>query len=217
MHFVRPELVNEFVIELSVKDQAKEVLESLGFELVRKLHGFERLYLAKLPENSLKNASKIIRRIKRSAEIVLIEQQEKLIRTKRDFVTWNDPKYPDMWYLNRASLKDGNEVDLNVQEAWQLGYSGKGVVVTIMDDGLDHTHPDLAANYAEEASCDVNNGDRDPMPNTTNPDNKCPFAMGDSIHFTNRTGGDILEINPSDNANFAIEHFLSSYNVNEGI
>ncbi|VDL59765.1 unnamed protein product [Hymenolepis diminuta] len=172
MHFVRPELVNEFVIELAVEDQAKEVLESMGFELVRKLHGFERSYLAKLPENSLKNAPKIIHRIKRSAEIVLIEQQEKLIRTKRDFVTWNDPKYPDMWYLNRASLKDGNEVDLNVQEAWQLGYSGKGVVVTIMDDGLDHTHPDLAANYAEEASCDVNNGDRDPMPNTTNPDNK---------------------------------------------
>lgn len=40
------------------------------------------------------------------------------------------------------------QVDLNVQEAWQLGFSGKGVVVTIMDDGLDHTHPDLAANYA---------------------------------------------------------------------
>lgn len=50
-------------------------------------------------------------------------------------------------FQNRASNKDSDEVDLNVQEAWQLGYSGKGVVVTIMDDGLDHTHPDLSANY----------------------------------------------------------------------
>lgn len=49
-------------------------------------------------------------------------------------------------------MKGDGEVDLNVQEAWQLGYSGKGVVVTIMDDGLDHTHPDLAANYVISSS-----------------------------------------------------------------
>ncbi|KAM7536952.1 hypothetical protein Aperf_G00000071939 [Anoplocephala perfoliata] len=172
MHFVRPELVNEFVIEIASTDNAKETIESLGFELIRKLYGYERLYLARLPEKYLDNVSEHIVRVKRSSEIVRIEQQEKLIRTKRDIVTWNDPKYPDMWYLNRAALKGDGEVDLNVQEAWQLGYSGKSVVVTIMDDGLDHTHPDLAANYAEQASCDVNNGDRDPMPNITNPDNK---------------------------------------------
>lgn len=38
-------------------------------------------------------------RVKRGLEIIRIEQQEKLIRTKRDLVTWNDPKYPEMWYL----------------------------------------------------------------------------------------------------------------------
>lgn len=36
---------------------------------------------------------------------------------------------------------------MNVQEAWQLGFSGKSVVVTIMDDGIDYTHPDLYINY----------------------------------------------------------------------
>ncbi|KAM7537682.1 hypothetical protein Aperf_G00000068365 [Anoplocephala perfoliata] len=153
MHFVRPELVNEFVIETASADNAKETVESLGFELIRKLYGYERLYLARLPGKNLW----II-----NSEIVRIEQQEKFIRTKRDIVTWNDPKYPDMWYLNRAALKGDGEVDLNAQEAWQLGYSGKGVVVTIMD----HTHPDLSPSY------DVNDGDRDPMPNITNPDNK---------------------------------------------
>ncbi|KAL5110679.1 Proprotein convertase subtilisin/kexin type 5 [Taenia crassiceps] len=136
------------------------------------IHGYAYTYLAKLPPTSFENATKHLSRIKRSAEVVLIEQQKQLVRTKRDLVTWNDLKYPDMWYLNRASTKDSDEIDLNVQEAWQLGYSGKGVVVTIMDDGLDHTHPDLSANYAEQASWDVNNGDRDPMPNITNPDNK---------------------------------------------
>ena len=45
-----------------------------------------------------------------------------------------------------------------------LGYSGKGVVVTIVDDGIEHTHPDLAENYDKEASIDLNDNDDDPFP-----------------------------------------------------
>lgn len=29
----------------------------------------------------------------------------------------------------------------------QRGYTGKGVVVTILDDGIQPNHPDLATNY----------------------------------------------------------------------
>lgn len=34
-----------------------------------------------------------------------------------------------------------------MKEAWDLGYTGRGVVVTILDDGLERTHPDIAPNY----------------------------------------------------------------------
>ena len=36
---------------------------------------------------------------------------------------------------------------MNVLGAWQEGISGNGVVVTILDDGLEKNHPDLVANY----------------------------------------------------------------------
>lgn len=36
---------------------------------------------------------------------------------------------------------------MNVAGAWALGYTGKGVVVTILDDGIQLNHPDLIANY----------------------------------------------------------------------
>ncbi|GLH10076.1 Furin-like protease 1, isoforms 1/1-X/2 [Gryllus bimaculatus] len=64
-----------------------------------------------------------------------------------------------MWYLNR-----GHGLDMNVQPAWQQGVSGRGVVVTILDDGLEKDHPDLYRNYDPQASYDVNNHDEDPMP-----------------------------------------------------
>ena len=36
---------------------------------------------------------------------------------------------------------------MNVGPAWQKGYTGKGVVVSILDDGIQTNHPDLAQNY----------------------------------------------------------------------
>ena len=38
-------------------------------------------------------------------------------------------------------------VDMNVVSAWQLGYTGRGIVVTILDDGIEHNHTDLQLNY----------------------------------------------------------------------
>lgn len=37
--------------------------------------------------------------------------------------------------------------DMNVEGAWALGYTGKGVVVSILDDGIQPNHPDLVKNY----------------------------------------------------------------------
>ena len=36
---------------------------------------------------------------------------------------------------------------MNVIPAWRKGYTGRGVVVSILDDGIQTNHPDLAQNY----------------------------------------------------------------------
>ena len=36
---------------------------------------------------------------------------------------------------------------MNVIGAWKRGYTGKNVVVTILDDGIERDHPDLERNY----------------------------------------------------------------------
>jgi subtilisin family serine protease len=40
---------------------------------------------------------------------------------------------------------------MNVIPAWRKGYSGKGVVVSILDDGIQTNHPDLAQNYVSNS------------------------------------------------------------------
>ncbi|XP_071952066.1 proprotein convertase subtilisin/kexin type 4-like [Antedon mediterranea] len=96
------------------------------------------------------------------------EQQTLKSRTKRgglpgiepdSKLTFIDPDWRATWYLNR-----GNHRDMNVIPAWEQGYTGRGVVVSILDDGLEKNHPDLETNYDSKASYDVNDHDNDPQP-----------------------------------------------------
>ncbi|KDR13521.1 hypothetical protein L798_11434, partial [Zootermopsis nevadensis] len=104
----------------------------------------------------------------REPQVKWAKQQAVRSRRKRDLLplrqrsyraNLNDPRWPQMWYLNR-----GQGLDMNVQPAWMEGITGVGVVVTILDDGLEKDHPDLFRNYDPQASYDVNNHDDDPMP-----------------------------------------------------
>ena len=36
---------------------------------------------------------------------------------------------------------------MNIERAWEEGATGRGVVISILDDGIEHTHPDLHDNY----------------------------------------------------------------------
>lgn len=70
-----------------------------------------------------------------------------------------DPLWEDMWYLNRDK-----GLHMNVVEAWRRGVSGRGVAVTILDDGIEKDHPDLIRNYDPLSSTDINDNDSDPNP-----------------------------------------------------
>ena len=39
------------------------------------------------------------------------------------------------------------KVSMNVRAAWSSGYTGKGVLVAVVDDGVNMNHPDLEDNF----------------------------------------------------------------------
>ncbi|XP_078423427.1 proprotein convertase subtilisin/kexin type 5b isoform X2 [Cetorhinus maximus] len=100
-----------------------------------------------------------------------IQQQVVKRRTKRDFKAgasqypyFNDPKWSSMWYIHCNDDTHHCQSDMNIVGAWRRGYTGRNVVVTILDDGIERNHPDLQQNYDQKASFDVNGNDWDPMP-----------------------------------------------------
>uniref|UniRef100_A0A8C9U0M0 Proprotein convertase subtilisin/kexin type 6 n=1 Tax=Scleropages formosus TaxID=113540 RepID=A0A8C9U0M0_SCLFO len=82
-----------------------------------------------------------------------IQQQVVKSRVKRytsndlNFIHFNDPKWSSMWYIHCGDKNNRCRSEMNILAAWQRGYTGKNVVVTILDDGIEKNHPDLSQNF----------------------------------------------------------------------
>jgi subtilisin-like proprotein convertase family protein len=82
--------------------------------------------------------------------------------------TPNDPKFNDQWHLVNTGQTGGTSgEDVNITGAWN-SYKGSGIVIGIVDDGLDWNHPDLATNYESTLDYDFCNNDNDPTPTSNN-------------------------------------------------
>ncbi|KAJ7985099.1 hypothetical protein DPEC_G00348560 [Dallia pectoralis] len=82
-------------------------------------------------------------------------------------LTFNDPLWPMQWELFNRGQYSSSHTDLNVMPVWSRNITGDGVVVSIIDDGVDHTNRDLKRNFEAFASFDLRGShglSHDPMP-----------------------------------------------------
>ena len=59
-------------------------------------------------------------------------------------VVGDDPLYPKQWHLNNPN---DQEIDINVPQAWDITRGDPKVLVAVLDDGVEVSHPDLAPNH----------------------------------------------------------------------
>jgi len=102
--------------------------------------------------------------------VVWSEQQ----MARQRYTRWSyptDPLFSTQWHLDNQGQSFGTpNVDVNIDTVWSAeGLSGSGVVIGIVDDGLQYAHPDLAGNYRSDLSYDFNYGDADPAPGADDP------------------------------------------------
>lgn len=79
-----------------------------------------------------------------------------------------DNRFADQWHLHNTV---SGQFDLDIVEIWD-DYTGRGVVVSVIDGGIDLTQPDLAPNIDLLHSHDYVNDDSDP---STDPDNPAQY------------------------------------------
>ncbi|XP_071955760.1 PC3-like endoprotease variant B [Antedon mediterranea] len=201
--------LNEWAVEVKGGEGvARRVAEEHNLLYVRKIGSLRDRYHFSRGEQivrSKRETGDVTERLKEDERVLWVSQQPETTLGRRthkavapdvtgdDYdIKFNDPRWPKQWYLHN----DGQQgavpgMDMNLVPAWKLGYTGKGVVVTVVDDGMDHTHPDLSPNYDPDASFDFNNKskevDIDPRPDDS------PAAGMENAHGT-RCAGEIAAV-----------------------
>ncbi|MCA9234280.1 MAG: S8 family serine peptidase [Planctomycetales bacterium] len=85
-----------------------------------------------------------------------------------------DPLVGNQWHLINSGQEVGNPdfqkifgvpgEDINVAPVWNQGIFGNGVVVAVIDSGIQKDHPDLFANISSTLELDARTGDGDASP-----------------------------------------------------
>ena len=108
--------------------------------------------------------------------------------------TPNDPKFNDQWHLvNTGQTGGASGEDVNITGIWN-SYKGSGVVIGIVDDGLDWNHPDISTYYDSTLDYDFCNNDGDPTPTSNNAHGT---AAGGVAAATGNNGVCLLYTSPS--------------------
>ncbi|KAL6047874.1 hypothetical protein QOT17_021381 [Balamuthia mandrillaris] len=154
------------------------------------------------------------RTISSHPEVKWMQRQVYRTQHKRGIVAdTTDPQFNLQWHLKTTH---DNHFDINIEEAWDAGYTGTGITVSIVDDGLEWTHPDFLEagqereenprRYISEASYDWNDSDDDPSPAL--PDDTHGTSCG-GLSFAGRNNGK-CGIGAAFNASFSAQRLISA-------
>ncbi|XP_072272237.1 neuroendocrine convertase 1 [Pyxicephalus adspersus] len=168
--------VNEWAAEIpGGPDEAQALADDLGYDYVGQIGSLHNHFLFKHrehPRRSRRSAPHFTKRLTDDDRVSWAEQQYIKQRTKRGYVMktdsedlFNDPMWKNQWYLRDTRINPTlPKLDLHIIPVWRRGITGKGSVITVLDDGLEWNHTDIYANYDPEASYDFNDNDKDPFP-----------------------------------------------------
>ncbi|MEE3276978.1 MAG: S8 family serine peptidase, partial [Candidatus Thermoplasmatota archaeon] len=103
--------------------------------------------------------------LQQSLEAGEIESFSPLVEKKQNArLAPDDTEFAAQWHLENTGQTNGLPgEDANVTDTWDT-YTGSGVVISVIDDGLDHEHSDLQPHYSALFSYDWCDDDGDPSP-----------------------------------------------------
>eukprot|EP01122_Echinamoeba_exundans_P017417 TRINITY_DN917_c0_g1_i2.p1 TRINITY_DN917_c0_g1~~TRINITY_DN917_c0_g1_i2.p1 ORF type:complete len:655 (+),score=142.60 TRINITY_DN917_c0_g1_i2:824-2788(+) len=154
-------------LSTSNEHEAKQILEKNGFHFVRREGGLHYRYLASLSDKKRAAESSL------DTDSDVIHYEVVLKNNNKPRFTGTDPLFSRAWHLQANPDTNSNQTgilpgtDISAAKAWDLGVSGAGVHIQVIDDGLDIHHPEFAGRVNRSACWNFGNGTDDPTPRVT--------------------------------------------------
>lgn len=175
----------DWIVQLAPGTDASALATRLGFENRGLIGNLSDYYLFR-PLKATRTLERSQRLLAKTSEVVSASPDREFPVSLRFVPPITDPLYPEQWHLVNTGQQAGgiSGNDANVYPAWDQGYTGNGVVLASVDDGLWWNGVDLSANYLASASKDFVDND---------------FSLQHGTHGT-RVGGVMAAVaNPAPN------------------
>lgn len=142
--FVSAVLANEVAVRLNPQINPISYATRNGCVYIGPVAGLTNYHLLECPsEDSLHHNA-----AREAEQLEWQEVQRRIQRVHRGILYDSLEREGDLWHLEQFP-------GLDVRSAWSAGLEGDGIVISIVDDGVDDTHPDLREAYSAEYSYDV--------------------------------------------------------------
>ncbi|MEA5417827.1 S8 family serine peptidase [Spirulina sp. CCNP1310] len=160
----------EWVIKLSSAEYIQELSEIFDIKLLGVTGYIPNTYVFQFPGDlspqEIQDKLRLLENVQFAYPLVASQKESRF--------TPNDSFFSEQWHLKNNSQTGGTAgQDINVSAVWEAGLTGQNVVIGIVDDGLQHAHPDLQPNYRPDLSRDFSEKleefgayDHDPAPTT---------------------------------------------------
>ena len=161
------QMVQDWAIRIKSSAKIDTVVQATGTKLLGPVAHIARTWLISFPITRVDQAQAILIR---NLDIEWFAPQVKKQKFPREIefdLVYSDPIFPYQWHLENTGQSGGTiDLDIHVRNVWQnMNILGNGVVIGIVDNGVQHTHPDLSFNFVVSDSWDFVDNDADPSPN----------------------------------------------------
>ena len=153
--FTRRMLTPQVAVRIAAGTDVTALAAAVGARSVTPVAGLRgwQLFTAVSANASLELAARL------AAQPAATAVQPQLARQHARKLVPNDPFFWQLWHLRNTGLNQGVPgVDLQVTNVWNT-WRGSGMVIGIVDDGVQASHPDLAANFSAALSTNLNTGE----------------------------------------------------------
>jgi subtilisin-like proprotein convertase family protein len=156
-------LTREVVINCPTAEDVSEAVRAAGGRLLRQVPGLPGWFGCEA--STVTGALDLARAVRGQPRVRYAEPL--LARQKQLKLVPNDPLFPNQWHLLNTGQHFGLPgLDINVTNVWDA-WRGRGIVIGVVDTGLETSHPDLATSINHELGWDFIANDPDPSPAPT--------------------------------------------------
>lgn len=173
-------------------DKREKMVLDAGLKFIRRF-GESNVYLFQVTKSAGMNPVKLCMELAAREEIEYAEPN--LVNRYKHCYTPKDDLFVNQWHLNsQEDIEIVKNADVGATAAWDITRGSRKVVIAVLDDGFDLTHPDFDGKDKVVYPRDFVDGDSSPMPNKEHDDYHGTPCAG--VAIAEETGTGVVGVAP---------------------